>query len=98
MSEEPYTVHPELLREVAGALHAEAYRLGHGLAGAPGLVVPAPAWRSAAALATLESAVHAWCGLLGTRVAAAANAVSGAADSYEAADERAARRLTVLPR
>ncbi|MGC4803743.1 hypothetical protein [Micromonospora sp. DT233] len=98
MTEEPYTVRPELLREVAGALHAEAYRLGHGLAGEPGLVVAAPAWRSAAALAELEAAAHAWCGALGGRVAAAGHSLSGAADGYEAADERAARRLTALPR
>ncbi|MGW1058354.1 hypothetical protein [Micromonospora sp. NBC_01412] len=98
MREEPFTVRPELLREVARALDADAYRLGHGLAGVPGLVVRAPGWRSAPALAALESAVHVWCGGLGARVAAAGQALSTAAEGYETADERAARRLTVLPR
>ncbi|MFG1798847.1 hypothetical protein ACGFI4_01540 [Micromonospora carbonacea] len=98
MTEEPFTVRPELLREVAGALGDLAYRLGHGLSGVPGLAVPAPGWRSADALGGLESAAHAWCGALGVRVAAAQGALTGAAEGYQAADERAAHRLRVLPR
>ncbi|EEP71690.1 hypothetical protein MCAG_02017 [Micromonospora sp. ATCC 39149] len=98
MTEEPFTVRPELLREVAGALGDLAYRLGHGLAGVPGLAVPAPGWRSAEALAGLESATFAWCGALGARIAAAADGLTAAAEGYQAADERAAHRLTALPR
>ncbi|WP_229400614.1 hypothetical protein [Micromonospora okii] len=98
MSEQPFTVRPELLRQVAGALGDDAYRLARGLAGVSGLVVPAPQWRSAAALAALETATHAWCGALGARVAAAGAALTAAAEGYQAADERASRRLTAVPR
>jgi hypothetical protein len=98
MTEEPFTVQPDGLREVAAGLTDDAYRLAHGLAGVPGLVVPAAGWRADAALAGLESAVHAWCGTLGARVAASAGALRVAADEYEAVDDRAARRLAALPR
>ncbi|MEH1100919.1 type VII secretion target [Micromonospora sp. CPCC 205561] len=98
MTEEPLTVRPEALRRAAGGLDDAAYRLGHGLLGTPGLGVPAPEWPAAAALADLESAVHAWLGGLGSRVAATAWAVRAAAGAYEAADDRAARRLAVVPR
>lgn len=98
MTEEPFTVDPGGLREVARALDDGAYRLAHGLAGVPGLVVPAPGWRAGVALAGLESAVHAWFAALGARLAATAGAVRAAADEYEAVDDRAARRLTTLRR
>ncbi|MCI4062699.1 type VII secretion target [Micromonospora sp. R77] len=98
MSEEPFTVRPELLREVARALDDDAYRLAYGLAGAAGLVVPADGWRAGAALVELESAVHRWCGTLAARVAETGAAVRTAADGYEAVDARAAGRLTGLPR
>ncbi|MGC1213683.1 MAG: hypothetical protein WA890_20755, partial [Micromonospora sp.] len=65
MTEKPFTVQPELLREVARALGDDAYRLAHGLAGVPGLVVSADGWGAGTALAGLESAVHRWCGALG---------------------------------
>ncbi|GAA2708690.1 type VII secretion target [Micromonospora olivasterospora] len=98
MEGEPFTVRPDLLREVARALGDDAYRLARGLAGVPGLVPPAAGWRTATALAELEAAVHAWCGALGARVAATAGALATAADGYQAVDERVARRLTALPR
>jgi hypothetical protein len=98
MNGEPLTVRPEVLREVARAFGDEAHRLARGLADAPALVVSAPGWRTAAALAGLESAVHAWCGALGARVAATGRALATAADGYQAADDRAARRLAGLPR
>ncbi|MCM0679225.1 hypothetical protein NCC78_31830, partial [Micromonospora phytophila] len=74
MTEEPFTVRPDALRRAAGALDDDAYRLGHGLAGVTGLVVPAPHWSAGAALIGLESAVHAWFGGLGARVAVTAEA------------------------
>ncbi|MEU6078631.1 type VII secretion target [Micromonospora sp. NPDC047074] len=98
MTEEPLTVRPDALRRGASGLDDDAYRLGHGLLGVPGLVLPAPEWSAAAALAGLESAVHAWLGGLGARVAGTAGAVRAAAGAYEAADDRAAGRLAALPR
>ncbi|MDO3702525.1 hypothetical protein Q3W71_12670 [Micromonospora sp. C28SCA-DRY-2] len=98
MSDEAISVRPEVLRRAAGRLADEGYRLAHGLAGVPGLVVPAPGWSAGAALAGLESAVHGWCGRLGARVAATGDAVSAADEAYRAADDRAAARLAALPR
>ncbi|WP_406040811.1 type VII secretion target [Micromonospora sp. NBC_00898] len=98
MTEAPLTVEPELLREVARSLGADAYRLARGLAAEPGLVVPAEGWRAGVALAELESAVQGWCGALAARVADGADAVRLAAEGYEAVDERAARRLAGVPR
>ncbi|MEU4782950.1 type VII secretion target [Micromonospora sp. NPDC023633] len=98
MTEEPLTVRPDALRRAASGLDDDAYRLGHGLAGASGLVVPAPEWSAGAALAGLEAAAHAWFGGLGARVATTAGAVRAAAEAYEAVDDRAAGRLTALPR
>ncbi|WP_433387723.1 type VII secretion target [Micromonospora sp. KLBMP9576] len=98
MTEEPLTVRPGALRRAASGLDDDAYRLAHVLAGAPGLVVPAPQWSAGAALSGLESAVHAWCGGLGARVAVTAGAVRAAAGAYEAVDDRAAGRLGRLHR
>jgi hypothetical protein len=98
MAEEPFRVDPELLRAVARELGDDAYRLAHGLAAARGLVVPADGWRAGTELAELEAAVQRWCGSLAARVAATAEAVRAAADGYQAVDERAAGRLTGLPR
>ncbi|PZF93302.1 hypothetical protein [Micromonospora deserti] len=98
MIEEPFTVRPDVLRRAAGALGDDAYRLAHGVAGVPGLVIAAPEWSAGVALAGLETAVHAWFGALGARVAATGEAVRAAAEAYEAVDDRAARRLAGLPR
>ncbi|SCL40883.1 hypothetical protein GA0074692_6030 [Micromonospora pallida] len=89
----PLTVDLPALRAAAGRLADEGYPLGHGLAGVPGLALAEPRWRTARALADLESAVHRWFGALGGRVADTATAVRTAADQYAATDERAARRL-----
>lgn len=80
-------------REAAARLGDEAYRLGHGLADVPGLTGPDSRWHTGRALTELESAVHTWFGALGGRLAEAATAVRTAADRYDAADQRAARRL-----
>jgi hypothetical protein len=98
MTEEPFAVRPQELRAVAGALDDEAYRLACGLALVPGLLVPAPGWRSAAALAGLEAAGHAWFCRLGADVAAAAGGVRAAAEAYETVDDRAAGRFAAVPR
>ncbi|MFD2765692.1 type VII secretion target [Micromonospora eburnea] len=98
MTGEPFTVEPELLRGVARGLGDDAYRLARSLAGAHGLVAPADGWRAGVALADLEAATHRWCGALAARLATTAESVRAAADDYEAADERAARRLTGIPR
>lgn len=90
---QPITVDIPALRAAAGRLTDEAYALGHGLAGAPGLVPSEPAWRTMTALSGLESAVHDWFGSLGARVADTGTAVRTAADAYLAADDRAVRRL-----
>lgn len=88
------TVDLPALRAAAGRLSDDAYALGHGLAGVPGLATVPPSWQCARALADLEVAVHGWLGALGARVADTATAVRTAADQYAAADERAARRLS----
>ncbi|WBB66438.1 hypothetical protein [Micromonospora sp. WMMD812] len=98
MIEERFAVEPEAMRAVARALDDDAYGLAHGLAGVAGLVVAARGWRATAALAGLESAVHGWLARLGGRVAVTGGAVRAAVDAYQAVDERAARRLTSLPR
>ncbi|MFJ6195663.1 hypothetical protein [Micromonospora sp. NPDC092111] len=98
MGEEPVAVDLSVLRATAGGLADEAYALAHGLAGGPGLVVSAPGWRAAAALVRLESAVHAWHGALGVRVAETGTALRAAAEAYAAADDRAAGRLAGRPR
>ncbi|MGK5742804.1 hypothetical protein [Micromonospora sp. URMC 103] len=98
MTEEPFSVRPETLRGVARALDDDAYALAHGLAGVPGLTVPAPGWSAGSALAGLEAAVHGWLGRLGGRVAATGAAVRAAVDAYQAVDDRAARRLGGVPR
>ncbi|MFU8871821.1 hypothetical protein [Micromonospora sp. SL4-19] len=98
MTEEPFTVEPELLRGVARELGDDAYRLVRSLAGTPGLVAPVDGWRAGVALAELEAAAHRWCGALAAQVAATGEAVRAAAEGYEAVDERAARRLAGVPR
>lgn len=98
MTDEPFTVRPEELRAVAVLLDDEAHLLALGLAGAPGLVVAAPEWRAATALAGLEAAGHAWFCRLGARVEAASGGVRAAAEAYETVDDRAADRFATLPR
>jgi hypothetical protein len=85
------------LRVAADRLAGTGYRLGHGLAGAErsaGLLVPAPGWTAATALAVLESAVHDWLGEVGGRAAQTADGLRVAADGYDTADDRAAIRLS----
>jgi hypothetical protein len=89
----PLTVDIPALRAAAGHLLDEAYALGHGLVGVPGLVPARPEWSVAPALSGLESAVHAWFGALGGRLAETGTGVRTAADGYHTADDRAARRL-----
>jgi hypothetical protein len=86
-------VHSAGLRDCAAELADVGYRLGHGLHGTPGLTVAAPEWSAAAALAELESAVHACLTAAGAEVAHVATQIRTAADGYEAADRRAAGRL-----
>lgn len=87
-------VDTEALRGTGADLAATGLRLGHGLAGIPGLAVPAPGWVATAALAQLEAAVHASFAELAGRVADAATGLLAAADRYDAADHRAAARIT----
>lgn len=98
MTEEPFAVRPQELRAVASALDDEAYRLAWGLAGVPGLLVSASGWRSAAALAELEAAGHAWVCRLGATVATTAGGVRAAAGAYETVDDRAAGRFAATTR
>jgi hypothetical protein len=93
MHDDLIQVHAEVLRGCAGELAGTGYRLGHGLGGRAGLAVPAPDWAAATALAAVESAVHAWFCAVGGRTAETATALRAAAEEYDAADERAARRL-----
>ncbi|MEV6811777.1 type VII secretion target [Micromonospora sp. NPDC051296] len=98
MAEDELTVRPEVLRRVGWSLGDTGHRLANGLAGVPGLAAPAREWSTAAALATLEAAVHAWSERLGARVADTGDAVRAAAVAYESVDARAAARLSALPR
>lgn len=93
MTEDLLVVRTEALRSRARELTDSAYQLGHGLAGVPGLLVTAPGWAAAEALTELESAGHAWLGGLGARVAELGAGLRHAAETYDAADDRAARRL-----
>jgi hypothetical protein len=86
------------LRATARSLDDCAHRLAHGLAVEAGLTVDAPQWAAAGALTEWESTVHGWFGSFGARVADTGDAVRRAADAYDAADERAAHRLTRVPR
>jgi hypothetical protein len=88
------------LRGAADRLAGIGHRLGYGLAaversgGAAGLLVPAPGWAAAEALAVLESAVHGWLGEVGGQAAQTADGLRAAADGYDTADDRAAARLS----
>ncbi|HEX5598562.1 MAG TPA: type VII secretion target [Micromonosporaceae bacterium] len=93
MQDEAIQVHTGALRGCAADLADTGYRLGHGLQALPGLTVAAPQWQAAAALATLESAVHGYLTALGERAAQASTGLRAAAEAYEAVDERAAGRL-----
>lgn len=94
MFDDRIQVHTETLRECAAELTATAYRLGHRVAGTPGLTVSAPGWAAGVSLADLETAVDAYLRGVGVRAAEAATRLRTAARKYEAADERAARRLS----
>ncbi|GAB3858097.1 type VII secretion target [Micromonospora andamanensis] len=98
MVEEKLAVRPELLHRVGLSLGDTGHRLAHGVAGWPGLTAPSREWSTARALAALEMAVHAWSGRLGARVAETGDAVRAAAGAYESVDDRAAARLSALPR
>jgi Excreted virulence factor EspC, type VII ESX diderm len=86
-------VDPEALRAGAAALDDTSYRLGHGLHAVPGLTVAEPGWQVAAALVTLEAAVHWFLGAVGGRAAELSAALRTAAGAYEAADDRSIRRI-----
>ncbi|MEV0605011.1 type VII secretion target [Polymorphospora rubra] len=81
------------LRRAAGESSGTAHRLGQGLGATPGLVVTAPGWATTAALAHVETAVHRSLTVLGGRAADTADALRRSADGYEAADDRAVRRM-----
>ena len=89
----PLQVRTDALRGHAGELTDAGHRLDRGLTGIPGLVVAAPDGAAAGALAALESAVHAWFGGVGGRLARTAEGLRAAAVGYDAADARAAARL-----
>jgi len=93
MTDDLIRVHTETLRGCADGLAGTGHRLGQGLGAEPGLVVPAPGWAAAGALAGLESAVHGWLCAVGGRAAETSAGLRSAADGYEAADDRAARRV-----
>ncbi|RIV38640.1 type VII secretion target [Micromonospora radicis] len=98
MTEQELAVRPELLHRVGRSLGETGYRLAHGLAGVPGLAAPMAGWSTGAALGALEGAVHSWSTRLGGRVVQTGAAVRAAAGAYESVDERAAARLSAVPR
>lgn len=98
MVEELLQVQTDELRTAARRLAESGHRLGCGLAGEAGLLVPAPGWRATGALAGLEAAAHRWLCRIGGRVAVSAVGVGSAADGYDAVDSRAAHRLDGAPR
>lgn len=93
MHDDGIRVETGTLRRAAGELTGPAYRLGHGPGQVTGLVVDAPGWRTATALAQFEAAVHTSFGTLAARIADVAAALRQAADGYDAADDRAVRRM-----
>lgn len=94
MHDDLIQVHTDALRAWAGDLAGTSHRLGHGLRETPGLTVPAPEWTAAEALAALESGVHAYLATVGDCAARTAAGLRAAAEEYDAADDRAARRLS----
>ena len=64
-----------------------------GVGESPTLVVCAPGWAAASALAALRTAVDAALGSTAADVAGAAGLVRAAVDDYVSSDDRAARRL-----
>ncbi|MFX0591634.1 type VII secretion target [Melissospora conviva] len=98
MGPEMLRVRPEGLHECARRLAEAAYRLGHGLAGVPGLTVTDQAGRAVAALAELEQETHRLLGRFGARIADRSAAVRSAATAYEEADRHAAGCLAATPR
>jgi hypothetical protein len=91
---QPIEVAPDAVRETAARLAETAYRIACGTRGSPGLTASAPDWQTASALTALRDAVETDLSCVGTRTADAAARLRQAAESYEAADERAARRLS----
>jgi Excreted virulence factor EspC, type VII ESX diderm len=81
------------LRRCGSGVTRTADRIAAGLAEAPPLAVPAPGWSVATALAALAEATAQHVAVLGDRTATHGRAVLAAADEYDGADERAARRL-----
>ena len=93
MADETLHVQTGTLRREADELGGTALRLGHGLTGAPGLVVDAPDWSAGRTLAALETAMHTWLGSVGARAAATGGALRACAEGYDSADDRAALRF-----
>ncbi|GIF72926.1 hypothetical protein [Asanoa siamensis] len=85
-------VDPGLLRDRAGDLDSVARALA-SVVGGSDLIVPAPSWAAGAALVGLAGAVSAELGAAAGRVAHSGGLLREAAQSYEDADLRAARRL-----
>lgn len=92
MSPDVISVDTGALRAASVALAGVAQQLGHGVDGSPGLIVPAPG-AAGPALSALAVAVHEWLAGLGGRTAAMSDSVRLAVDDYDAADNRAVRRL-----
>ena len=90
MGPELLRVRPDGLHEGARRLAEVAYRLGHGLAGTPGLTVTGQDGRAAAALTELEQEAHRLLGRFGARIADRSAAGRSAATAYEEADRHAA--------
>ncbi|WP_326551377.1 hypothetical protein [Micromonospora sp. NBC_01813] len=89
-----FSVRPAALREAAGGLAGLGQRLGHGLADQPAFTVAAPGWAAADLLAEVAAATHRQLTGLGAEAATTGQALVRAADEYDAADGRAAHRLT----
>lgn len=83
------------LRDCAAAVDRTGARVAAGAAQAP----PEPAvprWDTSEAAAALTDAAHDWLAAIAADLAGTAQQLTGAADDYRAADDRAASRLRAV--
>ncbi|GIE79167.1 hypothetical protein Aph02nite_51170 [Actinoplanes philippinensis] len=90
-----FQVDTEGLRQDAAAVTAFAGRIAGAAASAP-VADPSPHWAATAAATLAADSVRRWVTSISDDTAATATHIRAAATAYEAADARAARRLTDL--
>lgn len=83
------------LRDCAAAVDRTSARVAAGAAQAPPATT-VPRWATSDAAAALTDAAHDWLAAIAADLAATAHQLTGAADDYRAADDRAAARLRAV--